>query len=391
MQTIYLDHAATSFPKAPGVADAMAHYLNDIGANIGRGQSSGATDAEWTVFALREKLGEAFGSPDASACILTPGATFGLNLVLKGCLRAGDHALVSAVEHNAVLRPLSQVPGITVEKVPCDPDGSLPLDALASRIRPNTRLVCLTHASNVCGTLLPIAQVGALCRELGIPFVVDAAQTAGHVPVNREGFSADALILPAHKGLLGPQGIGAALLAPQFAHALPSLVAGGTGSRSALETQPEELPDKFESGTLNLPGAYGFLAALTYGVPRRETLHAQAMERCGQLLEGVARLPGVRILGKQGIEGRVATVALDFATLDNAMVSDRLAKVYGIATRCGLHCAPSAHRTLGSYPQGAVRLSIGHGNTDADIHETLIALEDILTDRRRFASPSANG
>ncbi|MCE5344050.1 MAG: aminotransferase class V-fold PLP-dependent enzyme [Eubacteriales bacterium] len=385
MRSIYLDHAATSFPKAPGVAEAMTRYLTNVGGNPGRGSYAAATDAEIASFTLREKLCALFGSPDAESSVFTPGATWGLNLVFKGYLKSGDHVLVSSMEHNAVMRPLNQIPGLYIEKVPCDSEGSLVVGDLSTRIRPQTRLVCLTHASNVCGTLLPVEAVGALCRERGIAFVVDASQTAGHVSVDREKWNADAIVVPGHKGLLGPQGIGAVLMLHAFAQLVEPLVAGGTGSRSNMETQPSELPDKFEAGTQNLPGIYGLLAAVAYVTPRMEALQAEAMRLCGALLDGASRLPNTRILGKQGVEGRVSVVALDFPELDNAMVADRLAREFGIATRCGLHCAPSAHRTLGSFPQGAVRFSLGMGNTDEDIVQTLSALETIVTQRHTFA------
>lgn len=385
MQKIYLDHAATSFPKAPGVPEAMVRYLTDVGGNPGRGSYQTAMSAESTMLTLREQLCTLFDSPDPECCIFTPGATFGLNLVLKGTLHPGDHVLVSSVEHNAVMRPLNQIAGITIEKVPCAPDGSLLAADVAARFRPETRLVCLTHASNVCGTLLPVAEVGALCREREIAFVIDASQTAGHVPVRRVAFGADAIVMPGHKGLLGPQGIGAVLLSPSFAAQLRPLVSGGTGSRSNMETQPEELPDKFEAGTQNLPGIYGLHAAVAYIMEHQQAIQQENMRLCGLFLEGAARLPGVRILGKPGVEGRVSVVSLDFPKLDNAMVADRLAREYGISTRCGLHCAPSAHRTLGSFPQGSVRFTIGHGNTQAEIAQTLEALSTIVTQRKTFA------
>lgn len=384
MRSIYLDNAATSFPKAPGIAEAMVGYITGNGANLNRGGYPAATDAQMTALSLREGLCKLFGSPEAECCILTPGATFALNQVFKGYLRAGDHVLVSSVEHNAVMRPLNQIEGIEVEKVPCAADGSMQASDLVARFRSNTRLVCLTHASNVCGTLLPIAEVGAACRERGVAFAVDAAQTAGHVQIDRDAINADALILPAHKGLLGPQGIGALLMRRAFADVLTPLVTGGTGSRSSQETQPDDLPDKFESGTVNIPGIYGFLAALTYIAPRMATLHIEAMRLCGLLLEGVRSLPHVRLLGIDGVEGRVPTVALDFEGMDNAEVTGRLASEYGIAVRCGLQCAPSAHVTLGSYPKGAVRFSLSGHNTDADISETLAALDTIVNDRHMF-------
>lgn len=385
MQTVYLDNAATSFPKAPTVVSEMSRYLSAVGGNLGRGSYSAATEAELTALTLRERLSVLFGSPDVEACLFTPGATWGLNLVLKGFLNSGDHVLVSAMEHNAVMRPLHGLAGVNVEKVPCASDGSLRVEDLAARIQPKTRLVCLTHASNVCGTVLPVEEIGALCKTRGITFVVDAAQTAGHIPINRVAIHADALILPAHKGLLGPQGIGAALMSANFARQVRPFIEGGTGSRSNLETQPLELPDKFEAGTQNIPGMYGFLAGLEYITPHMEGFHTAAMRLCGLLLEGASHLPHTRLLGKIGLEGRMPIVALDFEGLDNAMVADRLSRDFGIATRCGLHCAPSAHQTLGSFPQGAVRFSIGAFNTEEDIHTTISALRMIVTDKRTFA------
>jgi len=283
------------------------------------------------------------------------------------------------------MRPLNSFAGVAVEKVPCALDGTLRVEDVALRLRPYTKLVCITHASNVCGTLLPVEDIGALCRSRRIAFLVDAAQTAGHLPLNRERMGADALVLPAHKALLGPQGIGAVLMNPVFAKSLKPLVSGGTGSRSNLETQPLDLPDKFEAGTQNIPGIYGFLAALDYLAPRMEAFQTQSMRLCGLLLEGAARLPKARILGKTGIEGRVPVVSLDFQDMDNAMVADRLARDFHIATRCGLHCAPAAHHTLGTFPQGTVRFSIGAFNTQADILETLSALRTIVTERHTFA------
>ena len=385
MQMIYLDNAATSYPKAKGVADAIADYINHNGVNMNRSNYAKSTEAALNTLGLRESLCRLFGSRDTETCILTPGATFGLNLALKGYLHAGDHVLVSSMEHNAVMRPLNQIEGLSIEKVPCAIDGSLDPNNLLTRIRPETKLVCIAHASNVCGTLMPVTEIGEICQSRGLAFVVDAAQTAGHIPVHREAMHADALIVPAHKGLLGPQGIGAALFSLGFARQITPLTTGGTGSRSSLEVQPDDLPDKFESGTQNIPGIYGFAAALAYTVPLMDSLHQTAMRLCGMLLEEVSHLPNVRILGKQGIDGRMPVVALDFIGMDNAMVADRLASDYGIATRCGLHCAPSAHHTLGSYPQGAVRFSISGHNTESEIIQTLAALANIVTDRHTFA------
>ena len=385
---VYLDNAATSFPKAPTVAPAMTRYLTAVGGNLNRSAYTTQSDAEDTALNLREALCTFLGSTDVEACVFTPGVTYALNLILKGYLNPGDHVLVSTMEHNAVMRPLHAMAGVNVEKVPCAPDGSLSVTDVAARLRPETRLVCMTHASNVCGTLLPIADIGALCASRGVAFVVDTAQTAGHIPLNLTQCRADAFAIPAHKGLLGPQGIGAAVMTLRFAKQLRPLVEGGTGSRSDLETQPLELPDRFEAGTQNIPGIYGFLAGLDYAGPHMAENHAKAMLLCGALLEGAHRLPHARVLGKQGLDGRMPVVSLDFEKLDNALVADRLSREFGIITRCGLHCSPSAHHTLGSFPQGSVRFSIGAFNTADDIQAALDALRIIIADRHSFTQGS---
>jgi selenocysteine lyase/cysteine desulfurase len=203
MRSVYLDHAATSFPKAPGVPEAITRYLTAVGGNPGRGSYAAATAAENAAFTLRENLCALFDSPDPESCIFTPGATWGLNLVLKGFLKAGDHVLVSSMEHNAVMRPLNQIAGLTVEKVPCAPDGAMNAADVAARIRPETKLVCVAQASNVCGTLQPVEEIGAVCAERNVRFVVDAAQAAGHVPVSLMRFHADAVVVPATRACWG--------------------------------------------------------------------------------------------------------------------------------------------------------------------------------------------
>ncbi len=390
MQMIYMDNASTSYPKAPGVGAAMARYVERLGVNVRRGGYASALEVEDASLTLRERLCAAFGSRCPEACILTPGATLGLNMALKGCLKPGDHVLVSSVEHNAVMRPLSQLAaqGVTVEQAPCRADGTLDPAELESRIRPNTRLACVTHASNVCGTLLPVAALGAVCRRHGVDFVVDASQTAGHVPLDCEAMQIDALVFSAHKGLLGPQGIGAALLTRAFAEKLSPFVTGGTGSRSDQEAQPAFLPDKLEAGTPNLPGMYGFLAALDFWEPRFTEIREREAALCRRMLNGLREAaeeaeakaggPLLRIPGPRGGEGRVGVISIDFATLDNAEMAVRLEREYGVLTRCGLHCAPSAHRTLGTFPAGTVRFSIGWATVARDVDEAMQAVRALL-------------
>lgn len=377
---VYLDNAATSYPKAPGVASAMADYVEKVGATINRSSYASAQEAGLVTLSLRERLCRLFNHPDPTHAVLTPGATAGLNMVIKGLLRPGDHCLVSSMEHNAVMRPLVQLEreGVAFERIPCDAQGRLRLEALPGMIKLNTRLVVMAHGSNVCGTVQDAEAVGKICRERGVPFALDAAQTAGHIEVDFERFGLAALVVPGHKGLLGPQGIGALLLDADFARRLTPLVAGGTGSASYSEELPGWMPDRFESGTPNMPGVYGWEAALGWlentGI---ETLENHEKTLSKRFLEGIYGLKNVKLYGATVPEGRTGVFSVGFLNCDNAEAAWRLEREFGILTRCGLHCAPSAHKTLGSFPEGSVRFSTGWANTEADIDAALSAIAAI--------------
>ena len=385
MKGIYLDHAATSYPKAPEVAAAMSGYLLDVGANIGRGGYAGAYAAAGVVLETRERLAALFGCSEARNVVFTSGVTLSLNMLIQGLARRGDHFVTSEMEHNAVIRPLAQLEekGVSFDRVRCGGDGALDLAHFCSLLRADTRAVVLTHASNVCGTLFPLAQVGEVCREKGIFFLVDAAQTAGVVPIEMERMGIDGLAFTGHKSLLGPQGIGGFVLSTRLAAELRPLIAGGTGSFSHWETMPEVLPDRFEAGTLNLPGIYGLHAALGFleqqgmdKLRRREQLLTE------KLLAGLAALPDVRVLGVRQPENRVGVVSVDFMGADNAQIAFRLEQEYGIMTRVGLHCAPQAHRTLATYPQGTVRFSVGPFTTEEEIAQAVDAVKAILAEEQ---------
>lgn len=378
MPTIYLDQAATSFPKPPCVAARMAEYLTQVGANVNRGVYGAAQQAELVELRLRQRLCALLDFADPTHVVLTPGNTWGLNLVLGGALHPGDHCIVSGMEHNAVMRPLQQLAkqGVTFDRIPCDGEGVLDLSALEALFRPHTKLVVLAHASNVSGTVQDAAAVGRLCAAHGVPFCLDAAQTAGHLPLSFRELGLSALSVPAHKGLMGPQGLGALLLAPDFAKTLDPYVTGGTGSASDSEEQPDYMPDKFEPGTPNLPGIYGWEAALAFlqeiGVEAVRA-HDEALSR--RFLAGLADLPGVRLVGPADPARRVGVFSLDFVGQDNAEIAYRLEADYGIQTRCGLHCAPAAHKTLGTFPRGTVRFSTGWFTTESDIDAALAAVK----------------
>ena len=381
-RAIYLDQAATSRPKAAGVGEAMRFYIDEVCANVNRSTYAPAMDAAMRVLETREKLCALFGSPDPTHVIFTPGQTFSLNMVLKGLLRPGDHVLVSPLEHNGVMRPLTQLldHGVSFDRIPLTQDDDLDLDAARDLIRPNTKLMMLTHASNVSGTVLSLDRAGKLCRDAGIFFAVDAAQTAGHLPIDVKKLHIDALCVPSHKGLRGPGGIGALLLTKEFAKALDPLITGGTGSDSHTEVQPDYMPDRFESGTPNLAGIYGLHAALSElerdGLSFRQERETALLS---QFLCGLAAIKGIRIIGTRDLAHKVGLVSVDFTALrDNAEVADLLATEYGILTRCGLHCAPNAHKTYGTFPQGTVRFSFNSTNTHEEIDLALQALKKIL-------------
>lgn len=380
MHTVYLDNAATSFPKPPAVGARMREYVDEVGASVSRGSYEAAQRAELVTLRLRQRLCALFGFADPSHVILTPGNTWGLNMLLLGALRPGDHVLVSAMEHNAVMRPLTQLAkrGVAFDRIPCDAEGRLQTGRIEAMLRPNTRLVLLAHASNVSGTVQDAAAVGEICAARGIPFALDAAQTAGHIPLDFAALRLSALSVPAHKGLMGPQGIGALLLRPDFAKTLEPLVSGGTGSVSDSEDIPLYLPDRFEPGTPNLPGIYGWEAALEYLEDVTvEAVAAHDRALSARLLGGLRDVPGVSLIGPDTTEGRVGVFSLDFPGKDNAEIAARLEEEFGILTRCGLHCAPNAHRTLGTFPRGTVRLSLSWFNTEDDIDRALQAIKTL--------------
>lgn len=382
MKTIYLDNAATSFPKPEDVSDAMKIYIDQVGATINRSVYGSAQDAGLVTLQLRECLKKLFRFPEpVTHVILTPGATWGLNMVIRGFLKPGDHCIVSSMEHNAVMRPLLQLEGVQFDRIPCGRDGLLDPQEIENLIRPNTKLLVMAHGSNVCGSVQDAKAVGEICAQHNIAFALDAAQTAGHYPIDFEAFRLSALCVPGHKGLLGPSGIGALLLTDQFAKMLTPIVSGGTGSASDSEYLPDYLPDRFESGTPNLPGIYGWEAALrfveTTGV---DALRNHEMVLCKRFLEGLESIKGVALCGTKDLNRRVGVVSVDFLNQDNAEAAFRLETEFGILTRCGLHCAPSAHKTLDTFPRGTVRFSLGFASTEADVDAALEAIRTISKD-----------
>lgn len=381
MNQIYFDNGATSFPKAPGVGEAVMKYITECGGNVNRGVYQKASSAAETVLETREQLAALLGfKGDIRQVVFTPGITFALNQIIRGYLHSGDHVIVSSLEHNAVMRPLNELSGygIRFSRIPAGINGITDPYSINNLICDNTKLVIVSHASNVCGALFPLEEVARICADNGIPLVVDAAQTAGHISIDFDKLGLAALCVPGHKGLLGPQGVGAMLLNKNFSEKIRPIVTGGTGSASNSEMQPSYMPDKFESGTMNLPGIFGLNASLTY-ISRRGTeslrIHEKNLTQC--FIDGVKDISGVRIAGPADAEKQAGVVSLDFASVDNAEAAFILDTEYGISTRCGLHCAPNAHKTLGTFPQGTVRFSFGYTNTENEVYEAVKAVAEI--------------
>lgn len=383
MERLYLDNAATTFPKPPTVAQAVYDYMTGIGANINRGCYGTAYGVEEQVLETRELLCELFHGPDCRNVIFTKNVTESLNVLLKGFLRPGDHVLTSSMEHNAVMRPLVQLErmGVSFTRIPCDGQGRLDTGALEGCLRPETRLVVMTHASNVCGTVLPIAQVGQFCKKHGLRFFVDSAQTAGVLDLDMGAMHIDALAFTGHKGLMGPQGVGGFILTDSLSAELEPLLSGGTGSLSHAEEVPDFLPDRFEAGTLNLPGILGLRQGLIFlkdvGL---ESIRAHEWALLRQFREGLRPLEEKRLIqvlaGESGVE-RVGVVSIQTLGTELSQAAFRLDENFGIQTRVGLHCSPAAHKTLGSYPIGSIRFSFGFFNILEDVNRALAALTEV--------------
>ncbi len=375
---IYFDNAATSWPKPPEVAQAMTHFLEDVGANPGRSGHQRSVEAGRIVYDTREAVAELFNLDDPLRVVFGSNVTEALNLALRGILRPGDHVVTSSMEHNSVMRPLRALErdGVAVTVVPCAPDGTLNPADVEAALRPDTAMVVLNHASNVTGTLLPVAEVGRICRQRGPLLLVDTAQTAGAYPINVEADGIDLLAFTGHKGLLGPMGTGGLLIGERVnVERIEPLKRGGTGSRSEHEEQPNFLPDMCESGTLNAVGLAGLLAGLRFvaetGV---ETIRRHEEELTAQLLAGLKTIPGVTVYGPGDAAQQTATVSFNVAGLLPSDVGLRLDEEYGIMARVGLHCAPAAHRTIGTFPTGTVRFGLGYFNTADEVEAAVRAV-----------------
>ena len=379
MKKVYADNCSTSFPKAPGVSEAIKDFLDNTGCNVNRGGYADSYGVAMEILEARQMLADMFQAESPQDVIFTPGLTYSLNMLLLGFLRKNDHIITTSMEHNAVMRPLHALfkNGVIYDVAPCDKNGLLNPADIIPLIKKETKAVVMLHASNVCGTVMPIEAVAEICGKNKLRLIVDAAQTAGILDIKAREM--DALAFAGHKGLLGPQGLGGFIIKREFADEVAPLITGGTGSLSSESEQPGFPPDKFESGTINIPAIFGLKKAVEYinstGMKR---IYAKEMALVSAFVSKIRGIKGVDIIGKDEAAGGVPVVSLDFAGNDNAAVAAALDGNYGIMTRCGLHCAPMAHKTLNTYPRGTVRFSFGHFNTMDDVEYIARSIKEIL-------------
>jgi cysteine desulfurase family protein len=383
---IYFDNAATSWPKPPGVAAAMLDYLERVGANPGRSGHRASIEAGRILYQTRELVAETFHCDDPMRIAFTLNITQAINLVLRGVLKTGDHVLTSSMEHNSVMRPLRALEheGVEVSCTPCTADGKLNPSDLEKLIRPETRMIVLNHASNVSGTILPLREVSLIARKHNILLLVDAAQSAGVLPIDVEFDQIDFLTFTGHKSLYGPTGTGGVVFGEQVdIEIVQPLTRGGTGSRSEVEEHPTFLPDRFESGTQNVVGLAGLGASLKWLRDQSiSKLRKQEEHHCEIMLQGLKEIPGISIYGPDDASQQTATVAINMEGYSPAELGLTLDEEYGILCRVGLHCAPAAHRTLGTFPSGSVRISLGAFHQESNIEYLLKALQKISQERR---------
>jgi cysteine desulfurase family protein len=378
---IYLDNAATSWPKPPEVLKAIANVLEQAGGNPGRSGHQLSIAAARVVYDTREDIAQLVNCPDPLRVIFTENATYALNLSIYGLLKKGDRVVTSSMEHNAVMRPLRDLEqkGVKLTVVPCTSDGTLNLKELAKAVTPGTRLVTIVHASNVTGTIMPVAEVAKTAHRAGALLMVDAAQSTGVLPIDIQAMGIDLLAFTGHKGPLGPTGIGALVIGGNVdTNQIIPLARGGTGSQSEKQEQPEFLPDKFESGTPNVVGIAGLGAGIRFiqkkGSP---AIWEHGKKLIQALREGLSPIKGVNVYGCENPDESVGIVSFTIKGKTVSEIGQRLDEEFGIMTRVGLHCAPAAHQTIGTFPEGTVRLAPGVFTTMDEIEQTLKAINKV--------------
>ncbi|MFW6282086.1 MAG: aminotransferase class V-fold PLP-dependent enzyme [bacterium] len=378
MKQVYLDNAATTRYKPKTVVKEMTEFMKNLNCSPGRGGYQCAMEAGRKIMNTRFLITDFFNAGEPENVIFTKNVTESLNFLIKGLLTENDHVITTTLEHNAVLRPLNQLEEnntIEVSYIKADQNGLLDSKLIEEEIKENTKLILINHASNVTGTILPIQEIGEIAKKHGLFYAIDTAQTAGIIEIDFEKLNLDFLGFTGHKGLLGPQGIGGMILSDKLAKKMESLITGGTGSVSESIKQPDFLPDKFESGTLNTPGIIGLKAGIEYinsvGI---KAIHNHETRLLNMFLKGIKNIEKVNVLGSLDVNKKVPTVPVTVTGYDLGDLGFKLAEEYGIMLRSGLHCAPLAHKTIGTFPEGTLRFSIGWHTTGEDIEYTLETL-----------------
>jgi cysteine desulfurase family protein len=378
---IYFDNAATSWPKPDVMLEAMSHFVREVGANPGRSGHRMSAEAERVRYGAREVVAEMFGLDNPLQIVFTPNATAALNTAILGILNRGDHVVTTSMEHNSVMRPLRALEenDIEITEVRCRPDGTMDLGEFECAIIPRTKLIVTIHASNVCGTIMPVREIGAIAGKYGIPFLVDAAQTAGAVPIDIVADNIDLLSFTGHKGLLGPTGTGGLAFAPDFdIEKMRPLYRGGTGSKSETQHQPDFMPDKYESGTCNIIGLAGLAESMRWiqekgGV---EKIRGHEVELTSRLIEGLDGIDGVTVYGTKDATKQTAAVSFNISGVSQSDAAERFGDEHDLMCRVGLHCSPAGHRTLGTFPNGTIRFATGPFNTLEEIDTALEAVAE---------------
>ncbi|APU58886.1 aminotransferase class V-fold PLP-dependent enzyme [Clostridium botulinum] len=379
---VYLDNAATTYPKPEKVYSSILNYMKNVGASPGRGGYENALTGDRMVYKCRHSLINLFNFNKIENVVFTSNITASLNILIKSIVKDGWHVITSSMDHNSVIRPLVSLEKsdkIELDILNCSEEGLINIEDFKNAIKDNTKLVVLSHASNIVGTIQPLETIGKLCKEKGIYFIIDSAQTAGVLPLNFQNLNCNALAFTGHKALLGPQGIGGFIIDDELNNIATNFIEGGTGSLSESTLQPDFLPDKFESGTMNTPGIAGLLAGIEY--INEEGLNAikereEYLSR--KFINGLLNIDSVKVYGPLDSSLRTATISINSSKIDNSELGFLLDSEFGIMVRTGLHCAPLAHKTIGSFPQGTLRFSFGAFNDIKDINYALYALNSIL-------------
>lgn len=379
---LYLDNAATTYPKPPEVYSAVLNYMVNIGANPGRGGHSSSLEGSRIVYRCREALMNLFNFDKPENVIFTSNITASLNILIKSVIKDGWHVITTSMEHNSVLRPLSSInntKNIELDILPCSSEGILDINFFKSKIKSNTKLVVISHSSNVVGAIQPLEEIGRICKQNNIYLIIDSAQTAGVIPIDFYSMSLSALAFTGHKGLLAPQGIGGFLISDALNNEASAFIEGGTGSLSESIVQPNFLPDKFESGTMNTPAIAGLLEGINY-INREGILSIKQREQdlTRLFIEGLNNIKSIVVYGTKNTDNMTSTISINSTLINNAELGYRLDNEFGIMTRTGLHCAPLAHKTIGSFPDGTLRFSFGAFNDEKDIDYALSSLNKII-------------